>query len=118
VRAALSRLPATMPTSIPPMSGSSRIPLPSGVAPRTSWKYSGAVNIRPNIANDTIVIKIVPQRKPASRNSDRSTRGWPLARRAAARSQATNSASSTAPAPIVTSTKASVQPSWPALMNP
>ena len=114
----MSLLPAIMPTSIPPISGNSRSPLPSGVAPRTSWKYCGAVKNRPNIANDTNVIRIVPHRKLATPNSDRSTSGWLPLRRAANRSHQTKPARTASPATIVASARVSVQPSWPALMNP
>ena len=116
-----------MPTSMPPIRGSVRSPLPSASVPRTSWKYCGIANRMPNIANDTSVARIVPQANPAERNSDSSISGRtrptaepPLAslRWVSRCSQATSPASTTAPAAIVASAVGSVQPSWPARMTP
>ena len=70
------------------------------------------------MANDTNVISIVPHRKLATWNSDRSTSGWLPLRRAANRSHQTKPARTASPAKIVASAGVSVQPSWPALMNP
>ena len=106
-----------MPTSMPPTSGSSRSPLPSASVPRTSWKYCGIANSRPNIANDTSVTKMVPQRKPGELNSPRSTSGTEP-RAVTRRSHRTNSARTATPATSVASATASLQPSWPALMSP
>ena len=86
----------------------------------------------PNSANETIVDKMVPQVKPADRNNRSSISGRTLTRPPARRfpassarlrpvsqrSQATKTASTAAPAAMVPSAAASVQPSWPALMNP
>ncbi len=71
----------------------------------------------PNSANDTSVDSSVPQVKPAERNSDRSTSGWPPRARTKS-SQPTNPASTAAPAAIVARLAASPQPCWPALMKP
>jgi hypothetical protein len=124
-----------MPMTMPPIIGSSRSPLPMAFTPRTSWKYWGIANKMPNIANDTNVAKMVPQVKPADRNSRSSTSGripgarppWrssgPAASAAALRwvsqrSHATKTASTATPAAMVPSAVAAVQPSWPAWMNP
>ena len=70
----------------------------------------------PNIANDTNVVRIVPQVKAAERNSSSWTRAIPC--RLARRSQATNTASTTTPARMVASAAGLPQPSAPALMQP
>ena len=93
------------------------MPLPSASAPRTSWKYCGSAKNMPNIANDTSVARIVPQRKPAERNSCRSASGWPP-RLAIRRSTRGSKASTTTPAAMSATAVASDQPSWPALMKP
>ena len=69
------RVPPIMPTSMPPISGSIRSPLPKASVPRTSWKYCGIANMMPNIANDTSVARMVPQVNPADRNSASSISG-------------------------------------------
>ena len=117
LRAVCSRVPASMPSTIPPISGSIRSPLPNESKPSTSWKYCGIANRMPNIANDTNVVSTVPQVNPAEQNSASWISGWPP-RRVIQRSQATNATSSTAPATIVTTAVVSPQPSWPALMKP
>src|SRR5262249_16737131 len=111
-----SRSPTTRPAITPPIIGNSRTPLASASSPRTSWKYRGIANSRPNSANDTRVVNIVPQVKLAERNSVRSTSGWPL--RLTRRSQATNAASRTTPATIAAIAMGSPQPPWPALITP
>ncbi len=129
LRGEASRVPPIIPMTMPPIIGSSRSPLPMASTPRTSWKYCGIAKKMPNIANDTIVDKMVPQVKLAERNSPSSISGrtrrtpppcrgpaWP--RRVSRRSQATKTASTTAPAAMVASAAAFDQPSWPALMNP
>src|ERR1700733_8991777 len=68
-----SRVPTIIPTTMPSTIGSSRSPLPSELAPRTSWKYCGSAKNRPNIANDSSVTRIVPHRNPTDWNSARST---------------------------------------------
>ena len=105
-----------MPTTIPPISGSMRSPLPKELKPSTSWKYCGMANRMPNIANDTNVVSRVPQVNAADRNSSSWISGWP--RPVRWRSHATNRTSPAAPATIVATAVASPQPSWPALMNP
>ena len=105
-----------MPATIPPISGSSRSPLPNESWPSTSWKYCGMANRMPNIANDTNVVRMVPQVKPAERNRSSSMSGWP--RSVMRRSQATNRASRPAPAATVASAAGLLQPSSPALMQP
>ena len=132
LRGEASRVPPIMPMIMPPIIGSSRSPLPIAFTPRTSWKYSGIAKKMPNIANETSVDKIVPQVKPADRNNRSSISGRTLTRRpprrfppsslwlrlVSQRSQATRRASTATPAAMVPSAAASVQPSWPALMNP
>ena len=112
-----------IPTTRPPISGSSRSPLPRAFAPCTSWKYCGIAKKMPNIANETSVASVVPQVKPADRNSRSSISGRtrrPAVCRAASsrRSQATKMASIATPAAMVASGAVSVQPSWPASMKP
>ena len=68
-RGACSRVPPSMPSTIPPISGSIRSPLPKELKPSTSWKYCGMANRMPNIANDTNVVSRVPQVNAADRNS-------------------------------------------------
>src|ERR1700678_2484724 len=97
-----SRVPTTIPTTIPSTIGSSRSPLPSELAPRTSWKYCGSAKNRPNIANDSNVTRIVPHRNPTDLNSARSTSDCPP-RAVIRRSIITNSASRTRPTAIVAS---------------
>ena len=70
----------------------------------------------PNIANDTNVVRIVPQVKAAERNRSSWTRAIPC--RLARRSQATNTASIAAPPRMVASVAGSPQPFAPALMQP
>ena len=130
LRGEASRVPPIMPMTMPPIIGSSRSPLPSAFTPRTSWKYSGVAKKMPNIANETSVDKMVPQVKPADRNNRSSISGRTVTRRpprrspasrlrpVSQRSQATKTASTATPAAMVPSAAASVQPSWPALMNP
>ena len=72
-----SRVPTTIPTTMPSTIGSSRSPLPSELAPRTSWKYCGSAKNRPNIANERNVTRIVPHRNPTDLNSARSTSDCP-----------------------------------------
>src|SRR6185437_9609441 len=76
-----SRWPTPRPRASPAISGSIRTPLASESSPRTSRKNWGIANVIPNSANWTIVDSAVPQVKPAERNSDRSTSGWPFGRR-------------------------------------
>ena len=102
-----------MPTTI----GSSRSPLPSELAPRTSWKYCGSAKNRPNIANDSSVTRIVPHRNPTDWNSARSTSDCPP-RAVIRRSTSTNRASRMRPTAIVASAVALPQPFSPALMQP
>src|ERR1700729_3819675 len=112
-----SRVPTIIPTTMPSTIGSSRSPPPSELAPRTSWKYCGSAKNRPNIANDSSVTKIVPQRNPTDWNSARSTSDCPP-RAVIRRSTSTNRASRTRPTAIVTSAVALPQPLSPALMHP
>ena len=108
-----------IPTTRPPISGSSRSPLPRAFAPCTSWKYCGIAKKMPNIANETSVASVVPQVKPADRNSPSSISGrTDPARPVSRRSQATKTASTATPAAMVVSGAVSVQPSWPASMKP
>ena len=108
-----------MPTTRPPIIGSSRSPLPRAFAPCTSWKYCGIAKKMPNIANEVSVASVVPQVNPADRNSRSSISGRTVpARPVSQRSQATNTPSTTAPAAMAASAPVSVQPSWPARMNP
>ena len=102
-----------MPSTI----GSSRRPLPSELAPRTSWKYWGSAKNRPNIANDRNVTRIVPHRNPTDLNSARSTSDCPP-RAVIRRSTSTNPASRMRPTAMVASAVALPQPFWPALMHP
>ena len=122
-------MPPIMPITMPPIIGSSRSPLPIAFTPRTSWKYCGIAKKMPNSANETSVDSTVPQVKPADRNNRSSISGRTLPPRrfpassvqlrpVSQRSQATRTASTVAPATMVPSAVASVQPSWPALMNP
>ena len=128
-RGEASRVLPIMPITMPPIIGSSRSPLPIASVPRTSWKYCGIAKKMPNIANETSVDKMVPQVKPADRNNRSSISGRIAPPRSgppeparlrpvSQRSQATSTASTAAPAAMVPSATASVQPSWPALMNP
>src|SRR6202167_725758 len=112
-----SRVPTTIPTTMPSTIGSSRRPLPSELAPRTSWKYCGSAKNRPNIANDRSVTRIVPQRNPTDWNSARSTSDCPP-RAVIRRSTSTNRASGTRPPAMVASAVALPQPFSPALMHP
>ena len=75
LRGEASRVLPIMPITMPPIIGSSRSPLPSAFTPRTSWKYCGIAKKMPNIANETSVDKMVPQVKPADRNSRSSISG-------------------------------------------
>ena len=101
-----------MPTTSPPIIGSSRSPLPMALAPCTSWKYCGMAKKMPNIANETSVASTVPQVNPADRNSPSSISGrTPPARPVSQRSQATNTPRTTSPAPMAASAPLSVQPS-------
>ena len=83
LRGVASRVPPIMPTTMPPIIGSSRTPAPSASRPRTSWKYCGIAKKIPNIANETSVARIVPQVKPADRNTPARSAGgqtrWPAA---------------------------------------
>ena len=105
-----------MPATIPPISGSSRSPLPNESWPSTSWKYCGMANRMPNIANDTNVVRMVPQVNPAEWNRSSWMSGWP--RPVTCRSHATKRTSRPAPAAIVASATGLLQPSSPALMQP
>ena len=64
-----------MPSTIPPIIGSSLSPLPNALTPLTSWKYCGMANRMPNSAKETMVVRIVPQVKEAERNSASSISG-------------------------------------------
>ncbi len=75
LRGEASRVLPIMPTTIPPIIGSSRRPLPMAFAPCTSWKYCGMAKKMPNIANETSVASVVPQVKLADRNSPSSISG-------------------------------------------
>ncbi len=70
----------------------------------------------PNIANETNVVRIVPQVKAAERNSSSWTRAIPC--RPARRSQATKTASTATPPRMVASATGLPQPFAPALMQP
>ena len=108
-----------IPTTNPPIMGSSRSPLPIAFAPCTSWKYCGIAKKMPNIANETSVASVVPQVNPRDRNSPSSISGrTDPARRVSQRSQATKPASTATPAAMVVSAAVSVQPFWPASMKP
>ena len=117
-----------MPITMPPIIGSSRSPLPIAFTPRTSWKYCGIAKKMPNIANETSVDKMVPQVKPGrpeqpeldQRTTIRAPAGGSVlaGRPVSQRSHATKTASTATPAAMVPSAVPSVQPSWPALMNP
>ena len=108
-----------IPTTRPPIRGSSRSPLPIAFAPCTSWKYCGIAKKMPNIANETSVASVVPQVNRADRNSPSSISGrTDPARRVSQRSQATKTVSTTTPAAMVVSAALSVQPFWPASMKP
>ena len=72
---AASRVLLIIPTTRPPIRGSSRSPLPIAFAPCTSWKYCGIAKKMPNIANETSVASVVPQVNPADRNSPSSISG-------------------------------------------
>src|ERR1700733_4741281 len=95
-----SRVPITIPTTMPSTIGSSRSPLPSESAPRTFWKYCGSAKNRPNIVNDRSVTRIVPHRNPTDLNSARSTSDCPP-RAGIRRSTSTNRASRIRPTAIV-----------------
>ena len=114
--AAAARRPS--PTIMPPISDSSRTPLPSEFRPRTSRKYCGITKNTPNRAKEIMVDSVVPQVKPADRNSTRSISGCPPGRLATTCSQATNAAVATRPPPIVPRVTADAHPSWLAAMKP
>src|SRR5215469_1533050 len=101
----------------PPIMGSIRIPLPSESKPLTSRKNCGIAKVRPNSANETIVLSTVPQVNPREANNSRSTSGSVFVR-LTARSQPTNAASTTTPARMVATAAGSDQPASLALMKP
>ena len=112
------RVARAAPSTRPPISGSSRRPLPIAFTPRMAWKSCGAANSRPNSAKTPNAARMVPQVNRADRNRLRSTSGCPPGRRDRRTSQPAKAARRAAPATIAMSAVAEVQPYCPAAMKP